>query len=103
MDLSLHRQAVARGLQALEMSIERLSDALAHGAVLSKVEPAITEGGPIRRVCEAYAAIDYRMEDEVGTSVVGLGVLGVNAEILRRALAVNFAKTEFRGVLWPRQ
>jgi hypothetical protein len=103
MDLSQHRQAVARGLQALETSIERLSDALAHGAVLSKVEPAINEGGPIRRVCEAYAAIDYRMEDEVGTSVVCLGVLGVNAEILRRARAVNVVKTEFRAICTPLQ
>ena len=49
------------------------------------------------------ATIDYRMQDEVGTSVVCLGVLGVNAEILRRARAVNISTAEFPAICTPLQ
>src|ERR1700722_9339202 len=91
MDLPTHRQQVVRALTALEASIARLTDALAHDDVTIEVEPATDPRSPIRRVCEAYSAIDYRMDDEVGTSVVCLGVLGVSTDLLRRAEALHAA------------
>jgi hypothetical protein len=103
MDLTPHRQQVARALTALEASIARLTDALAHSAISIKVEPTTDPHSPIRRVCEAYSAIDYRMDDEIGTSVVCLGVLGVNTDILRRAEAVNAAKLQFKAICTPLQ
>jgi hypothetical protein len=103
MDLSLHRQHVARALTALEAAISRLTDTLAHSVISIEVEAAADERSPIRRVCEAYSAIDYRMDDDVGTSVVCLGVLGVSTEILRRAEAVNAAKAEFKAICTPLQ
>jgi hypothetical protein len=103
MDLSLHRQHVARGLSALEASLARLTDALTHGIVSVDVDASADERSPIRRVCEAYSAIDYGMDDEVGTSVVCLGVVGVSTEILRRAEAVNSAKVEFKKICTPLQ
>src|SRR3984957_9706946 len=101
MDLSAHRQHVARALTALEVAITRLTDALAHTAVTIEVEPTTDPRSPIRRVCEAYSAIDYRMDDEVGTSVVCLGVLGVSSGVLRRAGALNDAKAEFKAICTP--
>jgi hypothetical protein len=103
MDLSFHRQQVARALTALEAAISRLTDALAHAVISIEVEASTDEGNPVRRVCEAYSAIDYRMDDDVGTSVVCLGVLGVSAEIRRRAEAVNAAKAEFKAICTPLQ
>jgi hypothetical protein len=103
MDLSTHRQQVARALTALEATIARLTDALAHAVLSIEVEASIDERSPIRRVCEAYSAIDYRMDDEVGTSIVCLGVLGVSTEILRRAEAVNAAKAGFKAICTPLQ
>ena len=103
MDLSFHRQQVARALSALEAAISRLTDALAHAVISIEVEASPDEGSSVRRVCEAYSAIDYRMDDDVGTSVVCLGVLGVSAEIRRRAEAVNAAKAEFKAICTPLQ
>ena len=103
MDLSAHRQQVARGLTTLEASIARLTDALAHSSISIDVEPATDTRSPIRRVCEAYSAIDYAMDDEIGTSVVCLGVLGVSTDIQRRAEAVNTAKLKFKAICTPLQ
>lgn len=103
MDLFIHHQEVAQGLSALEASIARLTEVLAHSVVSIELETASDDRSPIRRVCEAYSAIDYGMEDEVGTSVVCLGVLGVSTEILRRAEAVNVAKAEFKAICTPLQ
>jgi hypothetical protein len=103
MDLSTHRQHVARALSALEASLARLTDALAHDEVTLQVDGTTQDRGPIRRVCEAYSAIDYGMDDEVGTSVVCLGVLGVSTDILQRAEAVNDAKATFKAICTPLQ
>src|SRR5271170_4145699 len=79
MDLSVHRQQVARSLGILDAAIACLVEALAHETVTADIEPS-DEQSPIRRACEAYSAIDYRMDDEVGTSVVCLGVIGASSE-----------------------
>jgi hypothetical protein len=103
MDLTAHRQQVARALTALEASIARLTDALAHSSISIEVEPTTDTRSPIRRVCEAYSTIDYRMDDEIGTSVVCLGVLGASTDLLRRAEAVNAAKLQFKAICTPLQ
>jgi hypothetical protein len=100
MDLSAQRQQVARTLSALERGIEGLVNALAHSTVAVSIEAA-ADSTPVRRVCEAYSAINYQMDDEVGTSVVCLGVLGVSPEVLRRAEAVNDIKAELKALCAP--
>jgi hypothetical protein len=103
MDLSHHRQEVARSLRQLEASLGHLIAALAHEAVSVQMESTPSEPNGIRLACEAYSAIDYRMEDAVGDSVMCLGVIGVSADILRLAQAVNVAKAEFRKTCTPLQ
>src|SRR5260370_770812 len=41
------------------------------------------------------------MEDDVGSSIVCLGVAGVSADVLKRAEAVNLAKTGFPAISTP--
>jgi hypothetical protein len=99
-DLSASLQQIARTLGELEAALAGLVDALTHTEVALDIEPA-AKGSPIRRACEAYSAIDYRMEDEVGTSVVCLGVIGASTDILRRAKAVNVAKAHLKSICAP--
>lgn len=102
MDLTAQRHDVARSLTALEASLERLTAALAHGDLWIEIEdraPATLT--PIRRACEAYSAIDYAMDDDVGDSVTCLGAIGIRAETLRLAEAVNAAKSEFKAICAP--
>jgi hypothetical protein len=103
MDLSLDRQQVARALSEVEARLARLVAALAHGVVSVELEPSEVAGSAIRRACEAYSAIDYRMEDAVGESVTCIGVIGVGSEILRLAAAVNVAKADLKKVCAPLQ
>jgi hypothetical protein len=108
MDLAAHRQEIAKGLLALESSIERLVDSLSHGNFAAQVENSTpmnstAQRGAIRRICEAYSAIDYEMQDDVNQSPVCLGVIGVNPETLKRAQAVNTAKAKFKDLCTPLQ
>jgi hypothetical protein len=103
MDLALHREQVAHALNELEAKLERLVEALAHGAAAVDIEPSRTSDAPIRRICEAYSQINYRMDEQVGSSVVCLGVAGISAEILRKADAVNAAKAKLKAVCSPLQ
>jgi len=101
MDLTLHRQQVARALNLLEAAIQRLIDALAHRPAWVSAEGTHNERNAIREICAAYSTIDYGMEDEVGSSIVCLGVAGVSADVLKRAGAVNAAKATFRAICTP--
>jgi hypothetical protein len=103
MDLSAHRLAIAKSLSDLEAKIMLLVDALSHGNVSAQVENATTERSAIRRICHAYSTIDYKMDDDVNQSPVCLGVVGVNADILKRAQAVNTAKAKFKALCTPLQ
>jgi hypothetical protein len=103
MDLSAQRQEIAKELLALESTIERLVSALSHGSVSTQIEDATTTRSATRRVCEAYSTIDYKMDDDVNNSVVCLGLIGVNAETLKRAHAVNTAKAKFKTLCTPLQ
>jgi hypothetical protein len=100
MDLEFHRQQVAQALNALETGIAGLTNALAHSTAEAALETE-EDRAAIERACEAYAAIDYEMEDEIGSSIVCLGVLGVSTDLLRRAAAVNHLKARFREICAP--
>jgi hypothetical protein len=99
LDLTSQRLQVAASLQDLERRIAALTDALAHAQLLITLEGNATSA--TRRACEAYAAIDYSMQDEANTSLVCLGVIGTSAEILRKAHAVNKAKEQFKALCAP--
>jgi hypothetical protein len=81
MDLTPHRQQVARALNLLEAAIQRLVDALAHRAGWVSTEDTHNERDAIREICAAYSTIDYGMEDEIGSSIVCMGVAGVSADV----------------------
>jgi hypothetical protein len=105
MDLTPHRQEVARALSELESKLERLIAALAHGIISVELEPA-PDPAPLNavpRACEAYSAIDYRMQDTPGESVVCVGALGVGSDILKLAHALNLAKAAFKDICTPLQ
>ena len=103
MDISDHRSSVAKALLTLETAIKRLVDALSHRPVFVNIEGSTPNRSAIRRACEAYSAIDYEMDDAVGDSVVCLGVIGVQSEVLKRAQAVNAAKIALKALFAPLQ
>jgi hypothetical protein len=102
-DIELHRAPVAKALLTLETAIERLVDALNHRSAVASIEGAPNEHEAIRRACEAYSAIDYDMDDDVGDSVVCLGLIGVTSEVLKRAQAVNTSKLALMSLFAPLQ
>jgi hypothetical protein len=65
------------------------------------LEAAASDGTAIRQACEAYSAINYAVDDTVGSSVVCLGVIAVPTDILRRAQAVNAAKSALKEICAP--
>lgn len=103
MDLTSHRQEIAKGLTALESAIARLVDALSHGSFFAQAQNSATDLGAVRKICAAYSTIDYGMQDEVNESLVCLGIVGVNAETIKRAEAVNTAKLKFKDLCTPLQ
>jgi hypothetical protein len=102
MDITPHIPHVAKALLNLETALERLTDALSHRPVTANIDGA-TERGAVRRACEAYSAIDYEMDDEIGDSVVCLGVIGAPADVVKRAQAVNVAKAALKALFAPLQ
>jgi hypothetical protein len=99
-DISSHRPAIAKALTTLETALERLTDALSHRPVIANIDGTTTDRSAIRRACEAYSAINFRMDDEITDSVV---CLGVQSEVLKRAQAVNAAKAELKALFAPLQ
>jgi hypothetical protein len=100
MDLPEKRLEVARALRALESIIQQLVQSLAHSGV-TPILAAAGASAPLRQVSEAYSAIDYAINDETNASIVCLGTLGVGAEILKTAMAVNDAKLKFKALCAP--
>ena len=94
MDLTHEKTAVTRTLAALDHGLQDLVNALAHSDALCVLE----DRGGLRRACEAYATIDYGMEDQVNSSVVCCGAIAVSGDILKKAKAVNGLKAEFKRV-----
>jgi hypothetical protein len=103
MDLAPNQQSIAKALATLDGRLTRLIDALAHSDSRISIEGAATERQALRRVCEAYGAINYQMDDEPNATVNCLGIVGVSPDILRRAQAVNEAKEALRGLCVPLQ
>src|SRR5258708_5352078 len=103
MDITPHIPQIAKALTTLESAIQRLTDALSHRPVNATIDGTTTMSAAIRRACEAYSAIDYEMDDEVGDSVVCLGVIGVQSDVVKRALAVNAAKAALKALFAPLQ
>ena len=93
-----HTLDVAAALRELERALEQLTTALSHQAGPASTEHARTEPDARRRICEAWAAIEYAQDDEVNRSPVCLGVAGANAAVIARATAVNLAKAQLRDV-----
>jgi hypothetical protein len=81
MDISAHRPEIAKALLSVETAIERLTDALSHRPVTANIDVTTTDRSAIRRACEAYSAINLRMDDEITDSVVCLGVIGTQSEV----------------------
>lgn len=100
-DLSSHRQDIAKALSTLESALARLVEALAHRPAWLSVEGATNDRVALRLICAAYSAIDYGMEDALGASVVCLGVVGVSSDVWRRAEAVNEAKAALKARCVP--
>jgi hypothetical protein len=103
MDLTLHKQRVARALTTLDASIERLVDAIAHRPVWVTTNDTTTDRDALKRICTAYASINYATHDDAETSIVCLGVAGVSADVLKRAEAANTAKAALREICAPLQ
>jgi hypothetical protein len=101
MDLTLHKQRVARALTTLEAAIRRLVDALTHRPAWVSTEGTASDRAALQQICTAYASIDYATEDDANFSIVCLGVIGVSVDVLKRAEAVNAAKAAFRVICTP--
>jgi hypothetical protein len=102
MDIVPHIPQVAKALLNVETALERLTDALSHRPVTAIIDGS-TDRTAIRRACEAYTAIDYEMDDEIGDSVVCLGVIGAPSDVVKRAEAVNEAKATLKALFAPLQ
>jgi hypothetical protein len=103
MDITPHIPKIAKSLLTLETALQRLTDALSHRPVIAIIDGASTGRGSIRSACEAYSAINYEMDDEIGDSVVCLGVIGAQTDIVKLALAVNVAKAALKTLFTPLQ
>jgi hypothetical protein len=98
-----HKLAVAAALRSLEHSLDLFVVALSHQAGFASAEGARSDADARRRICEAYAAIDYAHDDEINQSHSCLGVIGGSAAVIDRAAAVNDAKIRLREVCAPLQ
>jgi hypothetical protein len=103
MDITPHIPQVAKALSTLETALERLTEALSHRPVVANIDGAHADRGAIRRACEAYSTINYEMGDEIGDSVVCVGVIGAQTDIVKRAQAVNAAKAALKTLFAPLQ
>jgi hypothetical protein len=91
------KAAIAEALRGLERTLELFINALTHEAAPVSAADATSPREARRRVCDAYAAIDYAPEQDVNTSPTCLGVIGGSAAVIARANAVNVAKCKLRA------
>jgi hypothetical protein len=99
LDYEQVRAAVAGLLRDLERTLERFVAALSHEEVIASAEGSTSNSDALRRLCEAYAAINYASEDESNESPVCLGVAGASAAVIAQANDVNMAKARLRAQL----
>jgi hypothetical protein len=98
-----HKLAIAAALRELEHALDRFVRALAHDTGPVNAEGARSDADARRRICAAYAAIDYGQDDEVNRSLTCLGLAGVTSAVIDRAEAVNEAKSYLKEVCAPLQ
>ena len=98
-----HTPALTAALRDLERTLEAFIDALGHDAGPALAAGAATPRESLRRICGAYASIDYGQDDPANHSPACLGVVGAPAPVLARAEAVNAAKQALRTVCAPLQ
>ncbi len=103
MDRSRHRNEVARALSEVDARLDQLVAALAHDPISIELDTGDDAVSPIRRACEAYSAINYRMDEAVGEAAICVGVIGVGPDVLQLAQAVNIAKAELKRICAPLQ
>lgn len=103
LDIDRAREAVAAALRDVERRLQHLVQALAHGHGWVSIAGAASDRDAVERACRAYAAIDLGMDDEPGTSIVCLGVIGAPREVLLLAESVNTAKSELKAICAPLQ
>jgi hypothetical protein len=98
MDIEKHKGTLVRSLRTLETEIARLVEALSHEPVWIELQEQGGSESPVRRACEALAAIDYATHDDDEQSVVCVGAIGVTPDIMKKIKIVNAAKLEFKTV-----
>ena len=103
MDLATPQQGIAQALGTLERALQRLTEAIVQSDTWVSVQGATTHAQARRRIAEAYATIDYAINDAVNASPVCIGAIAATVPMLRRAQAVNDAKAAFKRVAVPLQ
>jgi len=97
---------VAAALRELERCLGELNRALAHAEVTIRVEGTDDPKEALRRVGEAYAAMDFVEDGDDTPPTCPLGVVGVPGHVVQRAKAVNDAKGRLEAAcnqLWDRR
>ena len=100
-DQQRHKNAIAAALREFEQALERFVQALAHETGPIRAEGAVLDADARRRICEAYATIDYGQDDAVNETRQCLGIAGATAATLDRAQAVNESKARLKAVCAP--
>jgi hypothetical protein len=99
----LHKAAVAAALRDLEHALRLFVDALVHEQGMVSAEGAPSEAEARRRICEAYADINYAQHDDANATRGCLGLAGAATPVLDRAEAVNDAKARLKATCAPLQ
>ncbi len=94
---------VAGALRAFERDLDAFIQSLAHGNPLVSLDPRFANQHPVEAVCNAFATIDYGMEDEVQASVTCVGVVCAAPATIDQAEQLNAAKENLRAVCAPLQ
>lgn len=95
------RAAVAGGVEALEEALKALSKAMSSADMEINVQGVGEKRRAVRQVCASYRALETLDDDEGEGDDGVLGVVGVPADVLARAKAVNAAKDRLKEVCKP--
>ena len=102
-DLEEATRAVATALRGFERELEAFIQKLAHSNALVSLDAPFASERPMEAVCNAFATIDYGMEDEVHSSVNCVGVVCSNQSTVAQAGRLNEAKARLQAVCSPLQ
>jgi hypothetical protein len=102
-DLEEVTRAVAAALRNVERELEVFILKLTHGDPLISLDAPFASRRPVETVCDAYARIDYGMEDDVRSSVTCVGVVCASQSAMGQALRLNAAKAQLQATCAPLQ